>query len=339
MTWRLDARVETARMRLPDGRSVERRVEIRTHPLTGETVRVLTPPFRRLRVPDIRAEYAHTRNGCPFCPEAVETQTPAFHPYEFPEPRIAKGQVTVFPNLLAYAGISAVSVLTREHFVALFDFTPDLLTDAFDAARAFFHAARTSRPDLTVRLLHWNYMPPSGSSMIHPHHQLMATRVAPTRLARLADGSRRLASSLTLHPWEAILEAERSDGGRWVGETDRWCWTTDPAPQGRYFELVGIHASACDLADLGERDFEGLVDGLLRTFRYLDRCGLWSFNLALMGLPAEASGHFRVQVRLVPRAFFPPAGCSDIHFDVIEHEPMVLRSPEQSAEELREFFG
>ncbi len=339
MTWRLDVRVETARMRLPDGRTVERRVEVRTHPLTGDTVRVLTPPFRRLRVPEIRVEYAHTLNGCPFCPEALDTQTPAFHPDEFPQPRIVHGQVTVFPNLLAYAGISAVSVLTREHFVTLDEFTPELLADAFAAAHTFFCAAEAARPDLGIRLLHWNYMPPSGSSMIHPHHQLMASRVVPTRLARLADGSRRLASAAGRHPWDVIVEAERSDGSRWVGETGRWRWLADPAPQGRYFELVGVHDSACDLLELDERDFDGLVEGLLRTFRYMGRCGLWSFNLALMGLPPEASEHFRVQTRLVPRAFFPPAGCSDIHFDVIEHEPMVLRSPEQSAEELREFFG
>ncbi len=332
-------RVETARMRLPDGRSVERRVEVRTHPLTSDTVRVLTPPFRRLRMPDIRADYAHTRQGCPFCPGAVENQTPTFHPDDLPQPRITRGQVTVFPNLLAYAGISAVSVLTREHFVPLPDLTPQLLRDAFEAARMFFQAARSSRPDLPVRLLHWNYMPPSGSSMIHPHHQLMATAVVPTRLARLADGSRRLAREVDMHPWDAILEAERTDGSRWVGRTGPWQWFMDPAPQGRYFELVGVHARACDVADLEVDAYGALADGLVRTFRYLEGCGLWSFNLALMGLPAEAAGHFRVQVRLVPRAFFPPAGCSDIHFDVIEHEPMVLRSPEQSAEELRPFFA
>ena len=337
MSYRVEIREERARMVLPDGRSVERTVQVRIHPLTGDTVRVLTPPHRPLRIPDLVAEYGHTREHCPFCPAAVEAQTPSFSPGDLGEPRIRVGEVRVFPSLLAYAGVCAVSVLTREHFVGIEQLSPAVLSDAFAAARIFFDRTRRSRPDLPVRLLHWNYMPPAGSSILHPHHQMMATAIPPTRLRRLAEGADSLRVPPGDNPWEEVVRAEREAGKRWLGEHGPWRFFVDPAPQGRFFEWVGVHRAKSDLADLDAQDYDGLIGPLLTLFRYLASQGLWSFNLALMGLP-EGDRRFRCQVRLVPRAVFPPAACSDIHFDVIEHEPMVLRAPEEVAEELRAAF-
>ncbi len=337
MSWKVPVRTETARMVLPDGRRVERRVEVRTHPLTGDTVRVLTPPFRPLRIPDIRERYAHTREGCPFCPGAVESITPRFDPDECDRPLVSRGQAKVFPNLLAYSGVCALTVVTEDHFVGITEWEPAVILDALLVARRFFRTVQTTRPDMATRLIHWNYMPPSGSSMIHPHHQLMATATPPTRLARLAEGSRRMAGAGGPHPWEEIVDAERELGERWVGVLGRWSWMCDPAPQGRFFELVGVHERCWDLLDLEDEDLSALAQGLCRVMSYLESQGLWSFNLALMGLP-RAGGFFRCQARIVPRAFFPPAECSDIHFDVIEHEAMVLRSPEHAAREARAFF-
>jgi hypothetical protein len=113
---------------------------------------------------------------------------------------------------------------------------------------------------------------------------------------------------------------------------------TDPVPQGRYFELVGVHGSRSDVADLKDEDFGPLAHGLAKAFSYLVSQGFWSFNLALMGLPDE-EGSFRCQARLVPRVFFPPAFCADIHFDVLECEPMAVQAPEDVAKELAAFFG
>ncbi len=331
-------RREKARMLVPGRGPVERELEIRTHSLTGETARILRPPHRVLRVPDLRETYAHTRDGCPFCPESVEVRTPSFDPSEFSEPRLSVGEARVFPNLLAYAGLCALTVLSREHFVSLDGLSPPLLTDAFRAALLFFREGRAARPDLDVRLLHWNYMPPAGSSMIHPHHQLMATSTVPTRLARLAEGSRAHAADTGRNPWDDLVREEQKTGERWVGSTGPWSWVIDPVPRGRYFELIGVHDRAGDILDLDEKDLSGLVEGLVRAFSLVSDHGLWSFNLALMGLP-DAADHFRCQVRLVPRAFLPPTDCADIHFDVIENEAMVLRPPEQVAEEARKLFA
>jgi galactose-1-phosphate uridylyltransferase len=268
----------------------------------------------------------------------VEGSTPRFSPDEFDVPRFASGEARVFPNLLAYSGLCALAVVSAEHFVGLEELTEPLLVDALRAARAFFHAGRDARRDLPVRLLHWNYMPPAGSSMIHPHMQLMATATPPNRLRRLGAGSRRYTDETWKNVWDAVAAQERASGERWVGQTGPWAWFTDPVPQGRYFELVGAHGARSEVTDLVDEDFRTLSRGLVQAFRYLASQGFWSFNLALMGLP-DARDHFRCQVRLVPRAFFPPAGCSDIHFDVLESEPMALRSPEEAAAELRAFFG
>ncbi|MBI5445546.1 MAG: hypothetical protein HY900_30570 [Deltaproteobacteria bacterium] len=334
MNLQFTAERETARLHLTDGRSVERPIEIRRHPLTGETTRILGAPFRPLRVPDIRTQYAASRVGCPFCPDALEKSTPRFHPDEFDIPRFTAGEARVFPNLLAYSGVCALTVLTAEHFVPLIELRAEMLLDGFRAARAFFHAAREARPDVPIRLLHWNFMPPAGSSILHPHHQLMATATAPNRLRRLAEGSARYLAETGRNAWTELVARERRSGERWVGETAPWSWVAEAVPQGRYFELVGIHESRGDVADLRDEDFRPLTETLLRVFSYLDANGLWSFNLALMGIP-DASRGFRCQVRLVPRTFFPPAQCADVAFEVIEAEPTALRAPGVVARELR----
>ena len=143
---------------------MERVVEVRTHPLTGETGRVLTAPFRTLKIPNLREQYAHTQAGCPFCPGAVDEKTPRFSPAEFDEPRFSVGQARVFPNLLAYSGVCALTVLTADHFVGIEELTETALIDGFRAARVFLDLCRDKRKDLPYRLLHWNYMPPAGSS-------------------------------------------------------------------------------------------------------------------------------------------------------------------------------
>lgn len=328
---------ETAHLRLPDGRAVERVVEVRTDPLTGDTARILEAPFRPLRVPDVRVEYAGTREGCPFCPEALEERTPRFSPEEFEAPRFAAGEARVFPNLLAYSGVCALTVLTAEHFVPLTELREEVLVDGLRAAGAFFRAASEARPELPIRLLHWNFMPPAGSSILHPHQQLMATATPPNRLRRLGEGSARYREETGRNAWLDLVARERGGGAFWVGATGPWSWMVDPAPQGRYFELLGVHDSCAEAIELDEKDFLPLATALLRAFTYLDSNGLWSFNLALMGLPG-ASERFRCQVRLVPRAFFPPAQCADVHFDVLENEAMVLRRPEDVAKELRAYF-
>jgi galactose-1-phosphate uridylyltransferase len=334
----LAKKIETARLSLPDGRSVERVVEVRTHPLTGDTGRVLQAPFRTLKIPDLRTQYAHTHAGCPFCPGAVDEKTPRFAPEEFDEPRIAVGEARVFPNLLAYSGVCALTVLTAEHFVGIEELAEARLVDGFRASRAFFHACRDARKDLPYRLLHWNYMPPAGSSMIHPHQQLMATASLPNRLRRLAEGSRRYTDATWKNAWDAVAATAKATGERWVGEKGPWSWVMDPVPQGRYFELVGIHGAKSEVAELTNEDFEPLAASLVQAFRCLASQGFWSFNAALLGLP-DAKDHFRCQLRLVPRTFFPPAGCSDVHIDVIETESLALRAPEEVAEEVRAFFG
>jgi UDPglucose--hexose-1-phosphate uridylyltransferase len=329
---------EVAHLHLPDGRLVERVVEVRTHPLSGETSRILPLSFRPLKVPDIRSEYASSLAGCPFCPEAFEKHTPRFSPSEFDSPLFTAGQANVIPNLIAYSGVCALTVLTREHFVALPELRSDLLLDGFRAARSFFHACRDARPELPVRLLHWNFMPPAGSSILHPHQQLMATKSPPNRLRKLYEGSRRYRTEAGKNPWDELVLQERDSKERWVGAAPPWSWVLDPAPHGRTFELVAVHASKADVTELRDEDFTPLSSSLVQAFAYLASNGFWSFNLAVMGMP-DAEDCFRCQVRLVPRAFLPPVGCADVHFDVIEAEPMVLQSPEEVAKELRALFS
>jgi hypothetical protein len=57
------------------------------------------------------------RARCPFCPHSREQVTPKFLPDLIPEGRLGRGEALVIPNIAPYDSISAVTVVTRQHFV------------------------------------------------------------------------------------------------------------------------------------------------------------------------------------------------------------------------------
>jgi UDPglucose--hexose-1-phosphate uridylyltransferase len=109
----------------------EARVEVRWDPLTGQTARLVESG--RLMPPGCGAggELARrTRGDCPFCLERLEAATPKLAPEISREGRLRRGEAVLFPNLLAYAKHSSVSVYSpRRHLLPLADLTARLVAD------------------------------------------------------------------------------------------------------------------------------------------------------------------------------------------------------------------
>src|SRR5215213_3885583 len=170
---------------------VEKVTEIRRDPLTGRTSHVLDMGFVPEK-PDVEEMVARARAGFnPFAPDKRAEVTPRFldGAEGIPGGRLSIGEALVVPNLFPYERYSAVTVLSDADFVPLDGFSEDLLADAFRADLLYLERVReTDGEGLRHYSANWNYMPLSGGSVVHPHHQLVASPVPTNYLREVEAG-------------------------------------------------------------------------------------------------------------------------------------------------------
>ena len=306
-------------------------VEIRWDPLTGQSCRLL--PEGSLPAPeqqDLEALAERSRPTCPFCAERIESETPRFPPELWPQGRIRCGEAVLFPNLVAYAKWSSVSVYSPDrHLLRLEELTPTLLADNLMTQVTFARAVlRHDRSSRWVSV-NANQLPPSGSSIFHPHLQ-GSINPGPTTVQRLlADGGpARL---------REYVELERQNGERMIVSNGRVDWLAAFAPIGPA-ELRAFVADAASPEELDEAAVADLADGLSVALRLYAALGFQSFNFALSGAPAAAPS--LLVLRLVGRAYFGPLLRSDAMWSERLHwEAATDLAPEHVAECGRELFA
>ena len=91
-----------------------------------------------------------------------------------PERRIIEGMTVFVPNLLGHAERSVLAVLGEKHHRQLNDFTPELLLDGFKGAMRYLN--KLIEVDASARFPAFaiNCLSPAGSSIFHPHMQIIA---------------------------------------------------------------------------------------------------------------------------------------------------------------------
>jgi galactose-1-phosphate uridylyltransferase len=304
-------------------------VEMRRDPLTGHSARILPagsfpPPARH----DLERLAAETRQACPFCAERIEEQTPRLPADVWPEGRIAVGEAVLFPNLVPYAKWSSVSVYSAErHALALTELTPALVADNLRAQRDFGQAVLAFDPSAAWVSVNANHLPPSGSSIFHPHLQGSAHPL-PTTMQRLL-------AAVPPEDVRALLAAERQDGTRHVASSARIDWIASFAPVGPA-EICAFVSGAGSPHELEDRQVDELARGISTVLGVYDSLGFQSFNLALYGVP----GAEILLVRLVARAYFGAAERSDAMWsERLQWEAATDLLPEHVAELARAAFA
>ena len=312
------------------------RLRWRRDPLTGRGARILTgvklAPAAR---PDLGALTAKPA-FCPFCAEHLEKATFPFPVELTDEGRIRRGRAVVVPNILAYATHSAVGVYDADrHFVDLPELTPAVVGDALAAMTYHARAVRRMDPQAAWSSISANYLPPSGSSLVHPHLQSAHDECGTTVQRTLAERS---AAWPGRSFWEDLVETE-AGGPRWVGTTGRVAWLTPFAPTG-FHEVWGVVAGAGDVTDLTDDDAAALGDGLSRVLGAYHAWNLTSFNFALLGGgPDGAAAGCRVVLKVLSRSNAELMYRSDAtYFERLHDEAMVDLAPEEVAAVLRSRF-
>jgi galactose-1-phosphate uridylyltransferase len=306
-------------------------LEVRWDPLTGHSTRFVDAGGRLLPRSDFDLEgFANeTAASCPFCPERIEEATPRLPAEVHEEGRIRRGRAVLFPNLLAYAKHSAVSVYAPDlHYLPLERMTPRLVADNLATQVEFGGAVMRHDPEAVWHSINANHMLPSGSSLFHPHLQGSVDPV-PTTFQRIM-------SEVPAERFEAYLSLERSAGERYLGG-DRVEWVASFAPIAPC-ELQAFVRSASSPVDLDDDAVEELGAGIAAALNLYAELGFQSFNMATYPAPPGAQG-YPLNLRIGCRSNLQPLYRSDaMYLERLHWEGAVEMRPEELADAARGRF-
>jgi UDPglucose--hexose-1-phosphate uridylyltransferase len=307
-------------------------LEVRWDPLTGQSARLVRGPGPLLPPSDLDLQEVGERfaESCPFCAARIEQMTPRLSPRVWPDGRIRHGEAVLFPNLLAYAAHSSVSVYSPDiHYLPLGEMTPRLVADNLATQVAFDRAVLRSDPKAVWASINANHMLPSGGSLFHPHLQGSVDPVPTTMQRLLAD--------VPAERFDEYLLAERDAGERHLGNTGRVEWLASFAPIAPA-ELRAFVPGLCSPAELEDSLVEELGYGIATALGLYAELGFESFNMAIYGAPPGTDG-YPLNLRLGCRSNLEPLYRSDaMYLERLHWESAVDVIPEELAERAGDRF-
>lgn len=314
--------------------------EIRRDGITGVTSHILPHRFRVVEEQDLSAILKQSPPAvCPFCPDRFEATTPRFTADVVPEGKFRRGTATLFPNAFPYERNNAVAIFSGEHVWALEEVKPLTMRDGFLVCRDYFQRLLEMDPALRFCSINWNYMPPAGGGLVHPHLQTVAGLEPTAFVRRSHESAIRYHGQTGNDLWQDLVDFERERGERFIASTGCIDWIAAFSPKGMAGEVSFCFPDRHSVFDLSEADVAALADGLCRVFRYLKQSHISSFNLALYATFRQ-DGLFCVQGKIVPRFLLPPLGTSDVnYFEKLHDEIISLVIPEEMAREMKPYFS
>ena len=318
------------------GKKEEIPFEIRTDPLTGATGRILNLPYQPPQSPNAEETFKRSEGiFCPFCPEHIETSTPRFPEELIPGGKIQIGSATLLPNVLPLDRYVGLAVFSSQHFVRMEELTSELMRDAFLAVQEFIRRVAEVDRRANCFSINWNYMPPAGSSLVHPHLQVICGERPMNHMRLQLEGANRYYRENGSEFWDDFIREEKERGSRYIGEIGPTFWTVGYVPIGHIPDVWCIFPQQKSLLGVGEDALDGFLEGLSAILAYYQTLKLFSFNLSIYSFGSEE--RFRVNARILPRLFLRDIGNSDYTFlQSLHGESTCVYMPESVCRQIRE---
>ncbi|NPE07585.1 MAG: hypothetical protein GNW80_04845 [Asgard group archaeon] len=330
---------------------VEQKIEFRKDPLINHWSRI-----NQLRADRVKQAFApgedfetnlqsvveNSAKKCFFCPENMTKFTPKFSEDLGLGERITVGEFNLFPNLYVFSQYHAVGTLGNDHFTQLDKFTPKIWQEAIEGTMKFFKAVHNSDKNVKYPSINFNFLPPSASSIIHPHIQVIQDIKATKLTEKLLRKSQQYTNETKSNYWLDLIASERNLGERFIAENEFMTWLATYSPMGKN-ELTGIVTiPKTDISTFTKADSRDLAVGLTKAFKalYLAR-GATSVNMALYLGPIgqDRSDDYRINLKIVSRPNLLPNYTGDIGFmELLHYEPIAAASPESIAETVQKYF-
>jgi UDPglucose--hexose-1-phosphate uridylyltransferase len=311
------------------------KIEIREDLFTGSKARVLTHRWRMPENPPERPDFSQSETRCPFCPGNRETATPRFPNSMVPGGTIREGQATVVPNAFPYSRYNAVVILSEDHFLSLDEFSPDILYEGFQTAVSYIRQIRQFDDKVAYASINWNYMPPAGGGIIHPHFQIVADKQPTSFHQKLVAESLKYRTTRERNYWADLVSFEEKEQERYIFRFGNIVFFAAYCPCGMLGEVVTLFEKVRTLDEVGEEGWKHFSEGLSSVLSCFHRMHFDSLNMTLLA-NIDNSGHFWTQARIIPRTSFPPLGISDVnYFEKGHHEVITVIAPEELARDIR----
>ena len=326
----------------PAGESADRIIEIRTNPITERTCRIA---FSRINEIEAGTESlpqpppdADNTLQCPFCRPQVTSKTPQLHPDLSRDSRLQQGDSLLFPNLFPYGSYSAVSLFSDEHFVEIGTASVSSYADSFINSARYLHKVLDHDPQAVYMAVTQNHLPSAGGSLVHPHLQINADRVAGNHQRFIQQKADQFYQQNSSYLLSSYLTHEKSEGARYIGKTGSWEWMAAFAPEG-FFEIWGILPEITSFQEATAVDWQDLAQGVINIQRFYRSICRNGYNLGLLAVETPASC-LELRVVIVVRSNYAPWVRSDYTgYEVMLGDMATFVAPEQTAEWARPFFS
>lgn len=280
-----------------------------------------------------------TQQNCLFCPDRVGTATPKF-PYDLiPEGRLTRGEATMFPNLFAQKGHSAVVALSRKHFLKLNEFRTDILYDALKLADYYLRRAHEVEK-IRYAEIGQNYLYPSGSSVPHPHIQALASYWPYYLIKLYLEKAKMHYQRYSGNYWEELIRKEKRLKERYLGRLGSTEWFTPFAPS-RHDEVNFVVRGKSNFLEFDDSDWKNLADGISRVLKSYHDAGLSCFNFAIYSGPlGQKLRYLWAGGKIVSRSSVQIYPTSDVWYGPnILLYGFITMPPEQVAKIIRPYFA
>ncbi|MEM3609220.1 MAG: hypothetical protein QXV87_02590, partial [Candidatus Bathyarchaeia archaeon] len=178
--------------------------------------------------------------------------------------------------------------------------------------------------------------PPAGSSIFHPHMQVLV-RDRPVYLAKLLiEKSRAYWKQNRSSYWSDLLSAEKG-GERYLFEINGVEWLVPFAPLRGANEVQAVVRGKSSLLELTDEDCHGLAEGMARILRFYHKEGYISFNAIVVSGPIdEHLDYFDVNLRIISRPGIQASSFTDSWaLPYLLWDGEAAEEPEKLAERIR----
>ncbi|WP_062641009.1 galactose-1-phosphate uridylyltransferase [Streptomyces maremycinicus] len=276
------------------------------------------------------AQRAAADPACPFCPGREESTPPEIwrlpapagtaeadwairvvpnrYPVLDPGDRPARHHTSGLHTRADGTGSHEVVIESPDHDWDLADGDDTAVADILRAYRTRTRVLREARPGLVLPFR--NHGAAAGTSLPHPHSQIVATPIVPLRFRHLFDVARAYYDDTGRCLYVDHTVAELADGRRVLAATEHAAALAPYAARAPYETWIVPQRHQASFADAPDKILEQTAALLRRTLAALrDLLGDVPYNYALISAPngEEATAYFAWHLQIVPR-LTEPAG-------------------------------
>ncbi|MEW6375124.1 MAG: hypothetical protein AB1502_04955 [Thermodesulfobacteriota bacterium] len=309
--------------------------EVRIDPLTKRRSRIITWGLPSKDKFDF-FQMAEESKECFFCPENVFSKTPQFLEEIVPEGRICIGRAMGFPNLNPVGTYGSVVVLCPEHFLNLNQFTPENYEEGLSVSIEIIRRTMAYDPNTRYWQISQNFLLPGGSTILHPHFQVIGDPIPTNEMEWLLDASSSYYQSNGTLYWNDLVRIEQGLEKRFITSMGTVHWFVSFAPIG-FNEVCGTVEGHGSVVSLGKEEIVSLAKGIVSTLKYYDDKNLNSFNFSIYSISGESS--HQLLIRIISRTPIQPYYLNDwTSFEVLQSELTSNITPEELCREIRPYF-